>query len=335
MKRFGLILTVIFLFVISPYVAFMHGVSYVKLSGPVGGYTTVPAADSLVSTSHFWGKFAQIFSTILTGFSGIFSGSLIAAIIALALVVEMMTLYPAVNLQLKQKKIHLFHKKLVDRFHRGELTMSASKRELDVLYSVNERIHRRGALLFTSQILVFLVVFAGFTLMSQAPVFLSSTFNSFNFSLISAPVGYTLPLLASLAYLLHSLVRIYFKQREDYIDARQVYFAVAVALLFSVMIYYFASTLAVLLTVFFIAQITFATMRYLIVEDNSREWGKYVQKELIRMLRTAKLHKNRVERWSRIFNHLPVVRYLNAHLLEEALSMSLAIVLVANALMLT
>ena len=334
MKRFGLILTIIFLFVVSPYVAFMQGVSYVNVSGPAGGYLAAPAADGLVSTSHFWSKFVQIFSTVLTGFSGMFSGSLIAAVIALALVVEMMTLYPAVNLQLKQKKIHLFHKKLVDRFHRGELTMSAGKRELDVLYSVNERIHKRGAMLFTSQMLVFLVVFAGLTLMSQAPMFLSGTFNSFNFALVSAPVGFSLPLLASLVYLLHSFVKIHLRQREDYIDARQVYTAVAVSLLFSVMIYYFASTLAILLTVFFLAQITFATMRYLIVEENSKEWGKYVQKELIKMLRTARLHKSKMERWSRIFHHLPVVRCFNSHLLEEAMSMSLAVVLFANAMML-
>ena len=334
MKRIGLILTTVLLFAISLYVAFVQGVNYVNVNGPTGGHLAAPLSHDSVSLSDFWVQFLHVFSTILTGFADVFGGSLIAAVIVLALVVEMMMLYPSVNIQLKQKKIHMFHRKLVDRFHRGELTMSDSKRELDVLYSVNERIHRRGAWLFTSQLVVFLIVFVGLFLMAKAPVFLSGSFSSFNYALISAPVGFTLPLLASLAYLLHSLTRIHLKQREDYIDVRQVYIAVLVALLISVMVYYFASTLAVLLTVFFLTQISFATLRYIIVENNSKEWSKYVQKELIKMLRSAKMHKGKIEHYSRVFNHLPIVRHINFHLLEEAVSMSLAIVLVINAMML-
>jgi len=333
-KRIGLILTTVLLFAVSLYVAYAQGVNFVDVNGPAGGHLAAPLEASLVSLSHFWSRFVQVFAIIFTGFAQVFAGSLMAAVIVLALVVELMTLYPAVNLQLKQKKIHLFHKKLVDRFHRGELAMSKSKRELDVLYSVNERIHRRGAWLFVSQLIAFLIVFAGLTLMSQAPLFLNGSFSSFNFALLSAPVGYGLPLLASLAYLLHSLTKIHLKQREDYIDVRQVYIALGISLIFSGMVYYFASTLAVLLTVFFLTQITFATMRYVIVENNSKEWSKYVQKELIKMLHSAKVHKNKMQRWTRIFHHLPIARHLNFHLLEEAASMSMAIVLLVNALML-
>jgi hypothetical protein len=258
----------------------------------------------------------------------------VAAIVVLALVVELVTLYPAVNLQLKQKKIHLFHKKLVDRFHRGELTMSESKRELDVLYSVNERIHRRGAWLFGSQLLVFVLVFVGLKLAVQVPSALGGSFSAFNFALLSAPIGVSLPILASLAYLLHSLVKIHLKQREDYISMKQVYTAVALGLIGAGLVFYFASIFAVLLTVFFLTQITFATMRYIIVEDNAKEWGKYVQRELIKMLRTARIHKGKLEHWSRKFHHFPIVRHLNFHLLEEAVSMSLAFIMFLNGLML-
>ncbi|MBN2306617.1 hypothetical protein JXD20_01415 [Candidatus Peregrinibacteria bacterium] len=335
MKRIGVILTTVLLFAISLYVAFMQGVNYVDVNGPAGGHLAAVPAAGLENLSFFWSNFLHVFSVILNGFVQIFGGSLIAAIIVLALIVELMTLYPAVNLQLKQKKIHLFHKKLVDRFHRGELTMSDSKRELDVLYSVNERIHRRGAILFSSQLIVFLIVVIGLYLLSQAPLFLNGAFSSFNFALLSAPVGAFLPLLASLAFLLHSLTKIHLKQREDYIDARQVSTAVVFTLILTCMVYYFASTLAVLLTVYFLTQITFATMRYIIVENNSQEWCRYVQSELIKMLRTSKLHKNKIEHWSRKFHHLPIIRHFNFHFLEEAASMTLIIVLIANALLIS
>lgn len=332
MKRTGLILTCIILFAVSLYAAYVQGVNYVDVNGPAGGHLVAPLSATVTGFSPFLAKYVSIFAGILNSLSGIFFNSLVAAIVVLALIVELATLYPAVNLQLKQKKIHLFHKKLVDRFHRGELTMSASKRELDVLYSVNERIHRRGALLFASQMIVFVMVFVGLNLTAQVPSTLWNFFSAFNFALLSAPIGISLPLLASLAYLLHSLVRIHLKQREDYISMRQVYTSIGISLIISGCVFYFASVLAVLLTVFFLTQITFATMRYIIVENNAKEWGKYVQKELIKMLRTAKVHKNKVEHWSRKFNHLPIVRHLNFHLMEEALSMSLAIVMFANGL---
>lgn len=334
MKRTGLILTCIILFGISLYAAYVQGVSYVEVKGVAGGHLAAPLDTVFTGFSPFWAKYVSVFAGLLSGLTSIFFNSLVAAIVVLALIVELVTLYPAVNLQLKQKKIHLFHKKLVDRFHRGEISMSDSKRELDVLYSVNERIHRRGAWLVASQLVVFILVLVGLKLTAQAPSALMSSFSAFNFALLSGPSGISLPILAGLAYLLHSLVKIYLKQREDYIGMRQVYTALGLALVGAGVVFYFATIFAVVLTVFFLTQITFATMRYIIVEDNAKAWGKYVQQELIKMLRTAKLHKNKLEHWSRKFNHLPVMRNLNFHLLEEALSMSLALVMFLNGLML-
>lgn len=334
MKRTGLILTCIILFAVSLYAAYLQGVNYVEVNGPAGGHLAAPLSAAATGLGPFWAKYVSIFAGLLNGLASVFFNSLVAAIVVLALLVELIILYPSVNLQLKQKKIHLFHKKLVDRFHRGELTMSDSKRELDVLYSVNERIHRRGAWLFGSQLVVFILVFVGLSLTAQVPSALWGSFSAFNFALLSGPTEISLPILASLAYLLHSLVKIHLKQKEDYISMRQVYTALGLALLVSGLVFYFASVFAVLLTVFFLTQITFTTMRYIIVEDNAKEWGKYVQRELIKMLRTAKLHKSRMEHWSRKFNHLPIVRHLNFHLLEEAVSMSLAIVMFVNGLML-
>ncbi|MBU0705614.1 hypothetical protein KJ657_05420 [Patescibacteria group bacterium] len=333
MKRTGLILTCVILFAVSLYAAYMQGVNYVEVNGLAGWHLAASLNMGLTDMSSFWGGFLHTFSGFLNGLTSLLGGSLIAAVIVMALLVELITLYPSVNLQLKQKKIHLFHRKLVDRFRRGELTMSDSKRELDVLYSVNERIHARGAWLFAAQLFVFLLILLGFYLTAQVPSVLHGQFSSFNYALLSAPVGVDLPILASLAYLLHSLVKIHLKQQADYISQRQVYTAVTIAILGSILVFYFATMFAVLLTVFFLTQITFATMRYIIVEDNAREWGKYVQRELIKMLKTSRLHKNRMEHWSRKFNHLPLVRYLNFHLLEEAASMSLAIVLVLNGML--
>ncbi len=333
MKRTGLILATVILFAISLYTAYVQGVSYVEINGISGAHLVAPL-DLANNLPAFWTKYLMVFSGILNTLTNVFGGSLIAGVIVLALLVELITLYPSVNLQLKQKKIHIFHKKLVDRFHRGELAMSESKRELDVLYSVNERIHRRGALLFAAQLFVFLLVFAGLDITSEVPSVLWAAFSSFNFALLSGPTTASLPILASLAYLLHSLVKIYLKQQEDYISMKQTYTALGFAIVISGMVFYLASIFSVLVTVFFLTMITFTTMRYLIVEENSKEWGKYVQKDLIKMLRTSKLHKNKLEHWSRKFNHLPLVRHLNFHLMEEAVSMSLALVMVLNGLML-
>ena len=334
MKRIGLILTTILIFAVSLYVAYMQGVNYVDVNGSAGVHLAAPLNGSIASLSVIGMKFLSYFSNVVSALARVFGGSLIVAVVVLALLVQLITLYPAVNLQLKQKKVHMFHKKLVNRFQRGELTMSAGKRELDVLYSVNERIHRRGALLVATQLVVFLIVFVGLSLMSYVPSVLFGSFSSFNYALLSAPVGYGLSIMVSLAYLLHALSKIHFKQREDYIDARQIYVGLGIALVIAAMVFYFASTLPVLLTVFFLTLVTFSTMRYVVVEVNSKKWGKFVQKELIKLLHTAKAHKNKVQHWTRKFHHIPIIRYLNFHLLEEGASMSLAIIMVINGVML-
>lgn len=332
MKRIGLIFTTIILFAVSLYAAYVQGSSYAVSGGLAGGHLAAPVMDPIGPTTQFAQSYLEFFSRLMGNLTTIFAGSLIAAVIALALLVEFITLYPAVNIQLKQKKIHLFHKKLVDRFHKGELTMSKTKRELDVLYSVNERIHARGALLISFQLVIFLFVMWGLKMVVQYQTLLGGSFSSFNFALLSRPADASLPILAGLAYMLHSLVKISLKQREDYIGEKQVYTALGFGIGASALVFYFASVFPMLLTVYFLTQITFATMRYLIVEEKAASWGKFVQRQLIHMLRTSKLHKNKVEHLSRKFNHMPLVRHLNFHLLEEALSMSLAIVLVLNAM---
>ena len=330
MKRIRLISTTIILFAVSLYAAYVQGSSYATVNGFAGGHLAAPAMDPAGPVGQLANSYLDFFAGFMAKMTSLFGGSLMAAIIVLALLVELITLYSAVNVQLKQKKIHLFHKKLVDRFHKGELAMSKSKRELDVLYSVNERIHRRGAVLVVFQLAVFLLVMWGLSMTADYQTLLQGSFSSFNFSLLSSPSGMSLPILAGLSYMLHSLVKIHLKQREDYISEKQVYTALGFGIFASVLVFYFASVFAVLLTVYFLTQVTFATMRYLIVEENSKAWGKRAQKDLIRMLRTSKLHKNKIEHWSRKFNHLPVVRRINFHILEEALSMSLALVIAFN-----
>jgi len=135
-----------------------------------------------------------------------------------------------------------------------------------------------------------------------------------------------------LIYFLHSLTKIYYKEREDYISKTQSRVALLFAVLGSVIVYYFAWTFAIALTLYFITLITFATIRYIIVEQHSRSWGKFARKELIQMLRHTELHKNKFEYLSRKWNNLPIVRYINFHLLEEGLSMSLGLLLALNIL---
>jgi len=331
-KRTGLIFTSLIIFAISLYAAYLQGVNYVEINGAAGGHLAAPFLV-VEALSPFWAAYLNAFAGLLKSLTDFFGGSLIASMVLVAFVVELLTLYPSVNLQLKQKKIHLFHKKLVDRFQRGELTMSEGKRELDVLYSVNERIHRRGAWLFISQVVIFVMVLRGLYLVAKMPTEVWGPFSPFNIALLNKPLGVSLPILAALAYLLHSLVKIHLKQREDYISMKQVYTALSFAIVAAAVVFYCATILPVLLTVYFLTQITFVTLRYVFVEERAAEWGKHVQRNLIHLLKTSRLHKNRLEHFSRKFNHLPFVRHINFHLLEEALSMSLAIVLVLNGMM--
>ena len=332
MKRIGLVFTTVILFAISLYVAYQQGVSYADGTSTLGTHLAAPLELSVIGLVGLKASFLNIFADVLNALTSAFGGSLLSALIILALLVELVTLYPAVNIQLKLKKIHLFHKKLVDRFHRGELTMTKTKHELDVLYSVNERIHRRGALLVGFQLFVFVLVLGGLQLTALNPSVLTGNFSVFNFALLAKPVSFSMPLVASMAYLLHALVKIHVRQREDYISMTQIIGALALALAASVVVFYFTASFAVLLSVYFLTQITFATMRYIVVEENAKVWGKQAQKDLIHLLRTSNLHKNKVEHLSRKFNHLPIVRNLNFHLLEEAVSMSLALFIAINAM---
>ena len=242
------------------------------------GHLAAPLESSLIGIVGFKASFVSAFGGILSTLMTAFGGSLVAAVIVLALAVELITLYPAVNIQLKQKKIHLFHKKLVDRFARGELTMSETRRELDVLYSVNEKMHKRGALLVSFQVIAFVLVLFGLYYAALVPSVIAGGFSSFNFALLAKPVSYTLPILVGLAYLLHSLVKIHLKQREDYISSEQIQTALIFATIGSIAVFIFAGTFATLLSIYVLTQITFATMRYIIVEDNSKVWGKVAQK---------------------------------------------------------
>ena len=334
MKRFGLIFSTVVLFALSLYLAYEQGASSGSLQGFIGGHLAAPSGLA-GSLNAFEAQLLNVFGGLVSSLTAFFGGSLIAAVIVLALLVELALLYPAVSIQLKQKKIHLFHKKLVNRFLSGELSLSDSNRELDVLYSVNENIHRRGALLISAQLIVFVAVLMGLNLLSQNPAMLSGgSFDSFNFALFAKPVSAALPALAGLAYFLHSLIKIHLKQREDYISPMQTMLATFFGLFASAVVFFFAEMFATLLSVYFLTQITFATMRYIIVEENAKVWGKQAQKELIKLLHSAKLHKNKIEHLSRRFNHHPMVRSINFHLLEEALSMSLALVITLNGLLL-
>ncbi len=334
MKRIGLILSTVLLLAVTLYVAYQQGAGYSDASTVMGLNLISPFEDGSIGLIGFQSALFGSFSAIINSLTAVFGGSLVTAIIVLALIIEFITLYPAVNIQLMQKKIHMFHKKLVDRFHSGELSMSKTKRELDVLYSVNERIHSRGAWLISFQLVIFVLVLMGLQLLALQPSVLAGSFNSFNFSLLTTPVNSAIPVLTGLSYLLYALIRIHIKQSEDYISMKQVSIALAFAVLASTVVFVFSSQFAVLLSVYFLTQITFASTRYLIVEGNSREWGKFAQRDLIKQLRTSRIHKSKLEHVSRKFNHSFIVRNLNLHLLGEAMSMSLAIVIALNALVL-
>ncbi len=329
MKRKGLITSTALLFALSLCLAYLQANSLGAtslgltsesnlLSGLQAGFTEL---------SGFKLAFTNLFATVLNGLTSVFAGSLMAALIALALVVELATLYPAVNIQLKQKKIHLFHKKLIDRFHSGELSMGKAKRELDVLYSVNERIHARGAALVVFQAAIFIAVFSGLYMLSLHPTLLTGSFDAFSHALLAKPFSPVFPVLVAGAYMLHALVKIHLKQTEDYISQRQVFVALAIGILLSVAIFSLAGSFPVLVSVYFLTQITFATMRYLIVDENAKAWGKLAQRDLIKLLRSSAVHKTKVQHLSRKFNHFGFVRHFNFHLLEEALSMSLVLVM--------
>jgi len=327
MKKFGLALTTLGLFVLSIYLAFLQGSRPVVETPDVLEGTLRGVAASPLVYFGFKAQVAKIFATVFNSLMQVTGQSVLLSIIALALVVELVLLYPSMRIQLKQKKIHLFHKKLVDRFNSGELSVSKTEDELYKLYDVNEKIHHRGAVIVVIQIALFFFTFWGLNLMVKAPGLLYGSWNVLNFSLLSKTTSYAIPLLAGLIWFFHAMVKIYFKEKEDYISSAQTTVAVLFAIIGAAAIYLFASIFAMALVLYFMTLVTFATIRYIMVERHTREWGKFVQRELIKMLKEAKPHKDRFEYFSRLWNHLPIVRHINFNLLEEALSMTIGLIL--------
>ena len=329
-KKLGLVFTTLALFAFSIYLAFMQGSISVASQQT---YPTHLAASTDISPIVYTGvreKMAELFAVVMNGLMSVFTNNILVSIIVLAFLVELVLLYPSVRIQLKQKKIHIFHKKLVDRFQKGEISLSDTKHEMNLLYSVNEKIHSWGAIFVVIQVVVFLTVLWGLNLLVHVPYLLEGSWSVFNFSLLGEPTSFFIPLVASLLYFLHSLIKIYYKQKEDYINPTQTIVAIGFSVISAAIVYWFASVFAVALTLYFVTLITFSTIRYIELEQHARDWGKFAQKELIHMLQTVEPHKNKFQYLSRKWNHIPVVRHINFHLLEEALSMSLGLLLALN-----
>ncbi len=327
MKRFGLILATIGLFSLSIYLAYQQGSApdMVHQSAPEAALNSIQASPHVYSG--FKAEVANLFAVIFNGLMTFLGGSVLLSIIALALLVELILLYPSTRIQLKQKKIHLFHKKLVDRFNSGELSVSKTEDELHKLYDVNEKIHHRGALMVLMQIALFFFTFWGLSLMVKAPEALIGSWTILDFSVVSKAQGAILPIVASLVYFFHAMVKIHYKQREDYISNSQVTMAFVFAIIGATIVFLFAGIFAVALSLYFITLVTFSTLRYIMVEQHAKEWGSLAQRELIEMLKIAGPHKDRFQYFSRMWNHLPVIRHINFNLLEEALSMTLGLLL--------
>lgn len=326
MKRFGLILATLGLFIFSVYLAFVQGGATISGTSNVHGAFESVQASPLIYTG-FKAEVAKIFVVVMNGLMALTGKSILLSIILLGLLVELVLLYPSLRIQLKQKKIHLFHKKLVDRFNKGELSVSETEDELHQLYDVNEKIHHRGAVMVAIQIAIFFFTFWGLNLMVKAPGLLTGSWNILNFSLLNRPTTYWLPFLAAILYFIHAVIKIYFKEKEDYISPAQTTVAAMFTIIGATVVYLFAGIFAVALTIYFITLITFSTIRYIVVEQHVREWGKFAQRELIHMLREAGPHHDRFEYFSRIWNHIPIVRHINFNLLEESLSMTLGLIL--------
>lgn len=327
MKKTSLIIVTLALFGFSVYLAFLQGsVPVVEQQEYLHAAFTPTHSSQLIFTG-FRATAAMFFAGVFNAITKITGGNVLLGIMGLGVLVELLLLYPSVRIQLKQKKIHLFHKKLVDRFSSGELSVSKTEDELHKLYDVNEKIHQRGALMVVTQIALFFFTFWGLSLMVKAPNMLAGSWNVFNFSLLSRVDGYMIPLLTGVVYFLHAMVKIYYKEKEDYISPSQITMAMVMAFFFAVLVYMFASMFAVALTVYFLTLLTVSTIRYIIVEQHAKAWGKLAQRELIQMLKKAGPHHDRFEYFSRMWNHLPIVRHLNFNLLEEALSMTLGLLL--------
>jgi len=327
MKKFSLIFVTLILFALSIYLAFMQGSVSAGTDISQLTHLAAPTEMSPIVYTGVRAEMAIMSANVMNGLMAVLGNSILISIIVLALLVELVLLYPSVRIQLKQKKIHLFHKKLVDRFNSGEIELSETKEELDLLYAVNERMHTRGMFFVVIQVVIFLMVLWGLNLLIHVPYLVRGSWNVLNFSLLSKPAAFWIPLVASLLYFLHSLTKIHYKEKEDYISRTQTIAAIGLSVISAAVVYWFTSIFAVALTLYIVTLITFSTVRYAIVEQHSKEWGKLAQKELMEMLRAAEPHRDKFEYLSQKWNHIPVIRHINFHLLEEALSMSLGLLL--------
>ena len=120
------------------------------------------------------------------------------------------------------------------------------------------------------------------------------------------------------------------KEKEDYISSSQSLVAIFIAVFTSTMVYWFSSSFAVLLTIYLVTLLSFSVIRYILVEQHAKEWGRNAKQQLVNMLQNAEGHRNDFEYFSRVWNHLPIVRHINFHLLEEALSMTIGLMLALN-----
>ncbi len=102
MKRVGPIVAILTLFAVSLFVAYQQSINFADSSAWVTSQAISSFADS-----QFVGFWTSFFANILSSLTSVFADSLLAAIMVLALMVELITLYPAASIQLKQKKIHL------------------------------------------------------------------------------------------------------------------------------------------------------------------------------------------------------------------------------------
>lgn len=323
MKRIAFLLAPLLPFLLALYTAFQQG--QVTQDEIIQGTSLQAFSTTSPEVSLFQEVITVTFIEILDFFS--FGGNFLISIIILALLIELITLAPSVAIQLKQKQIHLFHKKLVDRFQTGELALSKTKRELDILYAVNHKLHAKGAVLVMFQILVFLFVFGGLYFVSKNPSLIGSSLSRASLTLFTPPSQVALAVLVALTYLLYSLIKIHIRQTEDYISSRQIYVALFFTFVFSLILFFAASYFPILVSIYFMTQMAFSMGRYLIVEANSQGWGKLAHNKLIKLLKSTSIHKNKWERASRQFNHHPVARHINFHLLEEGISMSMVFLL--------
>lgn len=315
MKKTPLLTLALGLFILTLALAMAQGKGQIFPSQGASAVFFQPVAELSA------GAFASSFMSLLS----LLGQNLFLSVSVLAVGVELILLYPSAAIQVKQKKIHLFHKKLVDRFRSGELSLSQSKEELRTLYAVNESLHRRGALLFMGQLLVFVwVLFGLLSLMKIRPENWGAL-SQFNLMLLAKPAHFLLPLCVGTAYFLHALIKIQFKRKEDYLSPWQLRLSLFIGLLTASFAFVLSQVSSVLVSLYMIQLITFSTLRYSFVEAKAKTWGKVAHRQLIALLLQAKTQETPFHRWRVKLNHSSFFRHFNFHLLEEAASMSLMV----------